>query len=124
MKVTLTRVLETAKILSTKVGQEIPDYFNYMAEFVEQVVRSLRNGLTFRDNFDCDIKLVSLLHNTPQVIASVRPVTGIIPLRVVSQTRMLRDFGWYYDENNRLTVEVAFDTDPNSSLDVILLLLF
>lgn len=124
MKITLTRVLETSKILATKVGQEIPDFFNYMAEFVEQVVRALRNGLTFRDNFDCDVKVAKLLHNIPQVISSTRQVTGIIPLRIVSQTATLRDFGWYYDENNRLTVKVGFDADPNSSIDVILLLLF
>lgn len=124
MKVTLTRVLETSKILATKVGQEIPDFFNYMAEFVEQIIRSLRNGLTFRDNFDCETKTARLLHNVAQNISTTRQVTAIIPLRVVSQTAMLRDFGWYYDENNRLTVKVAFDADPNSSIDVILLLLF
>ena len=66
MKLTITRVLETAKVLATEAGQQIGDFISYMAEFVDQVVRALRNGLTFKDNFDCEVRLVSLLHNTAQ----------------------------------------------------------
>lgn len=124
MKVTITRLLETSKILATKVGQEIPDFFSYMGEFVEQVTRSLRSGLTFTDNFDCAVKEVSLRHNTAQIIDVPKTVTGILPVRVVSQEYILRDFGWYYDQQGRLTVKVAFDSDPGSALDVLLVVLF
>ncbi len=124
MKITLTRVLETSKILATEVGQKIPDFFAYMAEFVEQVVRSLRNGLTFQDNFDCVVKTVTLMTGVPQVVSADRKVNGIIPLRIMSQSLMLSDFGWYYDQAGRLTVKAAFDTDPGSSIDVMILLLF
>ncbi len=124
MKITLTRVLETSKVLATDIGQKIPDFFNYMAEFVEQVVRALRNGLTFQDNFDCSVRTVSLQHNIPQVVSADRKVSGMIPLRVMSQSLMLDDFGWYYDQQNRLTVKVAFDSDPASTIDVMILILF
>lgn len=124
MKLTITRVLETSKHLATEVGKQIPDFLEYMAEFVNQSVAALRNGLTFRDNFDCQIKTVSLFHNTPQLVSAVRPVDGVIPIRVVKQGVMLRDFGWWYDDNNRLTFEVSFDTDPGKAIDVLVIILF
>lgn len=124
MKVTITRLLETSKLLSTKVGQEIPDFLNYMGEFVEQVIRALRNGLSFADNHDCAIKTVGLRHNVAQVIEVPKTVSGILPTRVVSQTALLRDFGWYYDNQGRLTVKAGFDSDPGSSVDVVLVVLF
>lgn len=124
MKITITRLLETSKLLATKVGQEIPDFFNYMGEFVEQVTRSLRSGLTFTDNFDCAIKTVSLSHEVAQVIESSKVVTGIIPLRVYSQTYLLRDFGWYYDNQGRLTVKAGFSSSPGTALSVQLVVLY
>lgn len=124
MKITLTRVLETAKILSTEIGEEIPEFFEYMSEFVDQVVRTLRNGLTFRDNFDCEIKTVAFSNNVEQVISVSKPVSGITYLRALSQTSVIRDFGWYYDDRGRLTVKVGFDNSPTNSIDVTLLILF
>lgn len=124
MKITLTRLLETSKLLSTEVGRQIPEFFNYMAELVEQMIRALRNGLKFQDNFDCEVKVVSLLHNTPQVITASKPATGVIPLRVISQNHMIDAFNMYFDQQGRLTIKVAFDSDPGSSLDVAIVLLF
>lgn len=124
MKLTITRVLETAKVMATEAGQQLTEFISYMAEFVDQVVRALRNGLTFKDNFDCEVRTVSLLHDTAQVVSSTRKVTGIIPVRLVAQGLMLRDFGWYYDDNGQLTVKAAFDADPGNSVDVQLVMLF
>ncbi len=124
MKITLTRVLETGKILATDVGQKIPDFFQYMGDFVEQVVRATRNGLNFRDNFDCVVKQVTLTHDTAQTIQVTKPVSEIIVSRVVSQTYILAAFGWYYDQQNNLTIRAKFDPVPNSSLDVRIVVLF
>ena len=124
MKITLTRVLETTKILATEVGQQIPDFFSYMAEFVEQVVRTLRNGLTFQDNFDCAVKIYSLVHNVTQVISSDRPVQAIQVMRVYSQTQQLVGFNWSYNDQGQLTVTVSFSGAPTGAIDVTLNLLF
>lgn len=124
MKLTITRVFETAKILATETGQQISDMVNYLAEFVDQVVRALRNGLTFADNFDCQIKTVSLTHDVAQIVSSDRKVTGMIPIRCVRQDLMLSEFGWYYDDNGRLTVKASFDADPGNAVDVQLVMLF
>lgn len=124
MKLTITRVLETSKILAGEIGQAIPEFFNFMAEFVDQVIRALRNGLNFRDNFDCQIKIVSLRHDTSQIVSADRQVEGVIPIRVVRQGIMLRDFGWWYDDNNRLTMRASYDTNPQSAVDVLVVILF
>ncbi len=129
MKFNVSRLLETAKYLPTKVGQEIPDFFNYMADFVENTVRCLRGGLTFADNIACDVRTVSLTHGATQVVNSVKPVVGVIPLRVISTTYGLESFAWYYDQGGRLTVKANFSftapvTAPTSPLDVVLVLLF
>lgn len=124
MKLTITRVFETAKTLATEAGQQLSDHINYVAEFVDQVVRALRNGLTFRDNFDCQIKIVSLRHDVDQIVSADRTVTGIIPLRAIRQNLTISEFGWWYDDNGRLTVRAAFDADPGNIVDVTLVMLF
>ena len=120
----MSRLLETAKYLPTKVGQEIPDFFNYMADFVENTVRCLRGGLTFADNIACDVRTVSLTSGTPQVVNSVKPVVGVILLRVISTAHGLESFGWFYDQGGKLTVKARFTDTPLSPLDVVLVLLF
>ena len=124
MKISLTRNLETAKILATKTGQELRGFVVYMAEFVQQVIQALRQGLTFADNFDCDIKTVQLSNDQAQVIEARKTAKLILPGRVVSQTHKLEAFGWYYDANSKLNVIATFDPVPDSALDVSIVVLF
>jgi len=127
MKISLTRILETAKILSTDVGQQIPDFFQYMSEFVEQTVRSLRNGLNFKDNFDCEYKIISLKQGVAQQISATRTVTEVRFTRVNSQSFIFDKFGWYYDDNGNLTIKVYFDPAPalpTDTIDVTINLIF
>lgn len=124
MKITLTRLLETSKYLATEVGQAIPGFFDYMAEFVEQVTRSLRSGLTFSDNFDCDIKTVSLKHNTEQIISSNKSAIGIIPIRVISQGTGLDSFAWWYSDQGNLTLKASFTGSPTAAQSVVVVVLF
>ncbi len=124
MKITITRLLDTAKFLATEVGQAIPGFFEYMAEFVEQTTRALRSGLTFADNFDCQVKTVSLKHDTIQVVSATKAVTGIIPVRVVSKTNSIASFGWWYSDNGELTVKMAYTITTTDPLDVVLVILF
>ncbi len=125
MKITVTRLLEATKYLATQFGQEAPDFFSYMSEFVDNCVRALRNGLTFADNFDATIKPLTLTHNTAQVItlATGKTAVGILPLRVVSTTTGLDSLAWYYDQQNRLTVKAAFTGAPTDAQQVLLAIL-
>ena len=124
MKLTLTRLLDLSKALSTNAGNELKDTMTYLAEFVDQCVRSLRNGLTFTDNFDCAISTVGLKHNTATIISSTKPVNGIVPLRVFSSVNALDSFTWYFDDGGRLTVKAGFVGSPTATINVTLLLLY
>ena len=124
MRVTLTRLLETSKYLATEVGQAIPGFFDYMAEFVEQVTRALRSGLTFYDNFDCEVKQVTLKHDTEQILSATKTVTGIIPLRVISKSVGVQSLAWWYSDSGNLTVKIGFTGSPTESQTVVLVVLF
>jgi hypothetical protein len=124
MKCTITRLPEISRFLATEVGKAIPDFFTYMAEFIEVTVRSLRGGLTFTDNFDCQVKTVSLVHNTAQVISASKAATGIIPVRVISKTTGIDGFIWYYDDLEKLTVKASFVGSPTTATEVLLVILF
>jgi len=124
MKISLTRNLETAKILATEVGQQLRPFITYLAEFVQQVVQALLNGLTFSDNFDCEIKTVSLSSGQAQVIETKKTAKLVLVGRVFSQTHGLDAFAWYYDANSKLNVKATFTGSPDSALDVTIVVLF
>ena len=113
-KFTITRLLDTTRISKTNTGKELPEFFEYLAQFVEQTVRNLRSGLTFGDNFASEVRTVNIKHGAAQVITSAKTVTGIIPMRVLSTQFLLAAFGWYYDRNNRLTI-VALYCNPDGT---------
>ena len=125
MKITVTGLLEASKYLATEVGQQIPDFFTYMAELVDNTVRALRNGLTFADNFDCTPKQLAVTHNTAQVIElpKGKVATGILPLRLVSTDYGIDSFAWYYDERGRLTVKVGITSAPATPQQIVLAIL-
>lgn len=124
MKLTITRLLETSKILATEVGQAIPDFFDYIAEFVEQVTRSLRGGLTFADNFACEIKTVTVKHNTEQVVSSTKQVVGIIPIRVISTSIGIDSFTWFYSDRGELTIKASLTGAPTATTPIVIVILF
>lgn len=124
MKITVTRILDISKALTTDLGKQIPEFFNYMAEFVEQNIRALRNGLTFADNFDCEVKNISVLHDSPQIVSASKTVSGVLVTRVFSQTYLIDQVLWYYDDQGRLTIRIKFDSNPGQALSIAVVLLF
>ncbi len=124
MKVTITRLLETSKYLATEAGAQLTGMIGQLADFMDQGVRALRNGLTFRDNYDCDPRTLSLKNATATVVASTRPVTGILTPRTLSTTHALTSFLWYYDANSKLTVKATFLPVPTGTVDQEVILLF
>lgn len=124
MKITATRLLELGKIMTTEVGQMIPEFFEYMAEFVEQNVRALRNGLTFEDNVNCEVRTVELRHDVEETIAVPNTVRGVIVSRVFSSTVLLREYGWYYNDRQEFRFRAVFDSDPGRPVSIAIILLF
>lgn len=118
MKISISRLIETAKFLNTKAGQELSDLILYLADFVEQVLRALNGGLTF-DNWNGKTKRVSLKHDTATVVASdgKAPVEVRI-LRIVSTSELVTGWGWWLNNSGQLVVKAKFDSAPTDALDV------
>lgn len=116
--------METSKYVATQAGAQLSDMITQLADFMDQGVRSLRNGLTFRDNFDCQIKAVSLKNDTETAIAVSKQVTGIIVTRVLSTTYSLDSFLWFYDSNSKLSLRATFTPVPTDAVDLEAVFLF
>lgn len=122
----ITKLIDVAKARSTESGKELVDVLVYLAEFCELVGRCLRAGLTYRDNFACEAKTISLVHNTAQIVSvsSNRVVTGISLLKSILGTElvMLDSFGWHYTANGEVEVKAKFDGSPTAAIscDVVL----
>lgn len=128
-KITISRIFELSKYLATKSGQELKDALIYLSEFAEVSLRNLRNGLTFRDNFDSESKVVSLTTGTETTISveGNRRPTCVLLCRVIDNTYYKVDsFGWKFSAEGNVVVTVDFSDSPaaTDSISVELLLLF
>src|SRR4051812_9524320 len=129
MKITISRIFETSKLVSelakVGIGQSASDFTEYISSFVELVLRGLRNGLNFTDNFDCLVKTVSVTSGSPQVVEtnSSRQPTGCFAIRALS-TSSISGFNWYMDANGRFNVIVNLNPVPTDKVDVTIVILF
>lgn len=126
----ITRLLDTSKALTTQAGQDLTDVLTYLTDFVEQTVKNLKQGLTFRDNVACNVKTVSVKNGVAQKVSATNSVTGMLVTRVGDSKFLLDCFNWFYDSNGSLTVVCTFKaadlsaTLPTKAVDVDLVILF
>lgn len=127
MNISIAKLVEVSKYLATKSGAELQEFIEYMGGLSEQVIRALKGGLTFRDNFDCEVLEVALTSGTPQIVGNkkntVKP-SGVIPQRVISSQYALDSFLWYLDGQNKLTVKATFTGSPTDKVTVSLVVLY
>ena len=124
MKLTLTSIFDATQVLASKAGQEMAPFVDYVTRAFEEVIRSLRNNLTFQDNFLCNVKTVSLKHGTTISIPFDKKVTGIIPVRVNHTSDSLDSLNWYYDSKGDLKITAYFRLAGDDSRSVTLIALF
>lgn len=127
MKITLQKFFETSKAISTEAGGQLQEFIEYMSQLAEQTIRNLRNGLTFQNNFNCDVNTVELTHETEQIInttQSASRIYGVIPLRVISTETGVDSVQWYITAQNTLSVKLGFTGSPSTSQNVTLLILY
>ena len=125
MKVTLSRIFETSRVLATDAGQQLQDFVQFMADLSEQSLRALRNGLNFTDNMRCIASTVSLVHGTPTIVnAQGKTPQQILCTRVYSSSNILDAFGWYIDSNGNLVVKAEFTGAPTAALNVDILIFY
>jgi hypothetical protein len=120
-RVTISRLFEISQYLKTPAGKQLSDALTYLSTFVEVTVRNLKNGLTFGDNFLCELKTVTLLNNVETVIlpTSKTQAVQIMVRRVISDTfYVFETFGWKYDNSGNLVVKVGFAGTPPPDLNI------
>lgn len=125
MKLSIPKLLDTSKLLKTKAGQELQELINYVSSTSTQIIQSLRNGLTYRDNFDCLIQTVSLSHNVPQVInrgVASKTITNVAVMQVFSTVTAVTSLVWYLDASGGLVVQARFLGVPEPVAPVSLVL--
>lgn len=125
MKLNIPRVFEKSKILSTEVGAQISEFVDFMADFVEQTTRALRNQVTIGDNMDAIISEVTIPHQTETVVyTNNKTPIGIHVIKVSSKDYGVDSLRWYIDEKNQTKVWIKYDAVPISDINVKLVIYF
>lgn len=125
-QVTLSRIFEASKTLATKAGAELEDFINYSAQLAEVVLRNLRNGLTYTDNFDCVVKKISLRHGvaTAVDVGKKRPTEARVRFVYDSSYALDKPLQYYFDASGKFTVKATFTPVPTTEIPIDLLILF
>lgn len=111
--INITQLFDLSKAQATQAGQQLQDFLAYSTQALSQLISSLKNQLTFADNFNVDVKLLSVPADLPQVVSTPRGVpTGILPVRVMSTIYQLDAFGWWIDGSGRTIVKASFKGTP------------
>lgn len=125
MRYNITKLFDDAKAKATDAGKQLVDLIQYLSEFCELTGRSLRNGLTFADNFDSEIVELSLLDNTETVVGAKKRVVGILPLRVINVENVMIDaWGWRYNTAGEFAIKIKFSPAQASSIQVTVVLFY
>jgi hypothetical protein len=112
----LPRTFDSSRLEASKAGQEIGQsgFWDFINDFIERMIRSLKNQLNFRENFDAADLDVSLPHDKDQIVAtgSSKTPRHVFLTRVVGNgetTLMWTAFGWRLDKEGKLIVRVKYD---------------
>lgn len=117
-KITVSRLFEISQILATPAGQQLQGAFTYLSEFAEVTLRNLRNGLTFRDNIDCNLKTVQILTGVESIvnISTNQRAIAIIPLQAIDQSfYVISKFGWKYNNSGQPVVFASFQNTSGTA---------
>jgi len=130
MKWTITRLFDSAKAKVTDAGKELSDMVVYLAEFCELVGRTLRNGLTFSDNFDCEVKDLVVRHDTETTIMlpDRKTASGIMVLRAIQSNStsnlIITGFGWYVNQQGQTALKAQFSGAPTTDIKLTVVIYF
>lgn len=125
MKLSINRLLDISKLATTEAGKQLRELLEYTSSMAEQVLRALRNQLTFEDNFLAEIRTVTLAHDTEQVVEfATRQPTGMLVRRVVDTTSVLDGFNWYINEDGNAIVKALFSPTPSGTIPVEIIVFF
>lgn len=115
-KLSVTRLLDASRMLTTDAGKQLRDLIDYVNNVSSEVVRALRGGLTFSDNFSCKFAEVTLTHNVANILnTDGRTPVGIFPVRVNSSTYGIDAVSWWVDSSANVQIRPLFTPAPPAS---------
>lgn len=120
-KITESRIFEISKFLATKSGKELEGVLTYLSNFAELTLRNLRNGLTFADNMDCELKRINIRNGVETVvsIASRKRAVRVYVDRIVDTNYYSwNEFGWKFNNTGELVIKLGIAGSPPASLDI------
>lgn len=120
-KILFTQNFDISKARQTKAGQELTDFLEYSANAFNNVLRIMINGLSFADNFDCEIKQVALKSGVETVVSTTqrKRAQEVRIRRVINDTYyQWTAFGWKYNPQGEIVVKVDFAGSPPALLEV------
>lgn len=128
-KLNISRLFETSRYAATEAGKQLSDMLDYLQQFTTEVVRNLRSGLTFVDNFLAESKEVNLTSGVATVIrpGKLQKASQILIGKITdSNYYVVESFGWTYNGSGDLVVKMTFAGSPpaNYSVPVTLIILY
>lgn len=124
------KILFTQNFDATKAEQSLKelknpagalDFLTYSANAFNNILRIMINGLSYADNFDCELKQVALKSGIETVVSTSqrKRAQEVRVRRVVSDTYyQWTAFGWKYNPAGEIVVKIDFAGSPPALLDV------
>jgi hypothetical protein len=124
-KITIQRIFDATKALASEAGQSLQDFINFQAQFAEITLRALRNGLTYADNMDCEIRSLKLSQNASVAINLTKRPTEIRARRVLETSFALaQPIQWGFTANGKPFVVAVFSPVPTTPVEVEIIILY
>ncbi len=106
-KLSIQRVFETSKLLATDSGKELQELIGYVAEFAEQTLRILRNGVGVADQLDAQLVNAIVVSGEETEISTNKVPIGIFPIRIQEEGTKNGEFGWYLNDQGRVITNLV-----------------
>lgn len=125
MKLTINSIFDFATLAASKAAQEIKPFIEYVNRTTEEIVRALKNNLTFQDNFLGELKTVELVHGVESKVSIGRSsILGVLALKVASEDDALESLVTSVNQQSQLLVTPAFKLASSTKIDVTLFILY
>ncbi len=133
MKISLPKSFDPGAILESIRKAKIDGFgelFTYVEQLATEVSNALRGTLTFRENFNCEVKEIDLKHNvalrfTLDKLNQKKTPTGILVTKVFPFNNALTaPLAWQITQDGQIEVKASFTGSPESPVTVSMVVLF
>lgn len=130
MKLTVPRTFDSGPIIKAFAKADIQDseeFVSYMADATEQLIKSVKQGLSIEDNFSGEVRELTLKHNTVAAVNvknQKQTVRHMIPTYCADFDNPIEAFSWQYDDKGGLRVRAIFRNAPTASIQVRVVILY